>query len=146
MLPDGRGLDTFTRAYAHSPRVPFVVLTGLADETVGLTAVRQGAQDYLIKGEVDDKLLLRAIRYATKRKKIQEEYGSFDAYQWRFVDGRPIRNAWKSIQEIPATTPVSVVTGCPPEKTERLMMLAALHRDTLPVLSDYAICMECRMR
>lgn len=39
-----------------------------------------------------------------------------------------------------------VVTGCPPEKTELLMMLAALHRDTLPILTDYAVCMECRMR
>jgi DNA-3-methyladenine glycosylase I len=38
---------------------------------------------------------------------VQEEFGSFDAYQWRFVDGRPIRNAWKSIREIPASTPVS---------------------------------------
>ncbi len=70
-LPDSRGLNTFTRAYAHTPRVPFVVLTGLADETVGFTAVRQGAQDYLIKGEVDGKLLLRAIRYATERKRAE---------------------------------------------------------------------------
>jgi DNA-3-methyladenine glycosylase I len=38
---------------------------------------------------------------------VQEEFGSFDAYQWRFVDGRPIRNAWQSLQEIPASTPVS---------------------------------------
>ena len=38
---------------------------------------------------------------------VQEEFGSFDAYQWRFVDGRPIRNAWRSIKEIPASTPVS---------------------------------------
>ena len=53
------------------PEVPFVVLTGLADEIVGFTAVRQGAQDYLIKGEVDGKLLLRAIRYATERKKAE---------------------------------------------------------------------------
>jgi len=38
---------------------------------------------------------------------VQQEFGSFDAYQWRFVDGTPIRNAWKSIEEIPASTPVS---------------------------------------
>jgi PAS domain S-box-containing protein len=70
-LPDSQGLDTFARANAQSPQVPFLVLTGLADETVGVTAVRQGAQDYLIKGEVDGKLLLRAIRYATERKKAE---------------------------------------------------------------------------
>ena len=38
---------------------------------------------------------------------IQEEFGSFDAYQWRFVDGRPIQNVWQSIKEIPASTPLS---------------------------------------
>lgn len=40
---------------------------------------------------------------------VQEEFGSFDSYLWRFVDGRPIRNAWGSIREVPATTPVSDV-------------------------------------
>lgn len=48
-----------------------------------------------------------AITNARAFLAVQEEYGSFDAYQWRFVEGRPIRNAWKSLQEIPATTPVS---------------------------------------
>jgi DNA-3-methyladenine glycosylase I len=38
---------------------------------------------------------------------VQQEFGSFDAYQWRFVDGRAIRNAWKTIGEVPASTPVS---------------------------------------
>ena len=38
---------------------------------------------------------------------VQEEFGSFDAYLWRFVDGRPIQNAWRSIKEVPASTPVS---------------------------------------
>ena len=41
--------------------------------------------------------------------KIQEEFGSFDAYQWRFVDGKPIQNSWRSITEVPASTPVSDV-------------------------------------
>ena len=39
--------------------------------------------------------------------KVQEEFGSFDAYQWRFVDGSPIQNSWQNLQEVPATTPVS---------------------------------------
>jgi len=39
--------------------------------------------------------------------KIQEEFGSFDAYLWRFVDGRPIQNSWRSIREVPASTAVS---------------------------------------
>ena len=48
-----------------------------------------------------------AITNARAFLAVQEEFGSFDAYQWRFVDGRPIKNAWKSIQEIPASTPIS---------------------------------------
>jgi PAS domain S-box-containing protein len=72
-LPDSRGLDTFVRAYSHSPQIPFVVLSGLADETVAITAVRRGAQDYLVKDETDANGLLRAIRYATERKKVEEE-------------------------------------------------------------------------
>jgi len=71
-LPDSQGLDTFIRASYQYPRVPFVVLTGMADEAMGVTAVSEGAQDYLIKGEVDGKVLLRAIRYATERKRVQE--------------------------------------------------------------------------
>ncbi|MRR56183.1 MAG: DNA-3-methyladenine glycosylase I [Deltaproteobacteria bacterium] len=38
---------------------------------------------------------------------VQQEFSSFEAYQWRFVDGKPIRNAWKNIGEVPASTPVS---------------------------------------
>ncbi len=71
-LPDSQGLDTFITASWHYPRVPFVVLTGLADETVGVAAVQQGAQDYIIKGQVDASLLLRALRYAAERKRIEE--------------------------------------------------------------------------
>ncbi len=70
-LPDSRGLDTFIKAYAQAPQVPFVVLTGLADETLALSAVRHGAQDYLFKDETYPHLLLRAIRYATERKKAE---------------------------------------------------------------------------
>ncbi|SNB46834.1 DNA-3-methyladenine glycosylase I [Geobacter sp. DSM 9736] len=48
-----------------------------------------------------------AITNARAFLKVREEFGTFDAYLWRFVEGRPIRNAWKSTSEIPATTPVS---------------------------------------
>jgi signal transduction histidine kinase/DNA-binding response OmpR family regulator len=70
-LPDSSGLDTFLKAHAQAPGVPFVVLTGLADETLAFTAVRQGAQDYLFKGEINPQLLRRAIRYARERKQAE---------------------------------------------------------------------------
>jgi signal transduction histidine kinase/DNA-binding response OmpR family regulator len=70
-LPDSKGLDTFIKVHERAPQVPFVVLTGLADETLALTTVRKGAQDYLFKGETSPQLLLRTIRYATERKQAE---------------------------------------------------------------------------
>jgi len=72
-LPDSRGLWTLEAILAQAPNVPVVVLTGLADEQLAVDAVRHGAQDYLVKGEVDGRLLARAIRYAVERKSIQSQ-------------------------------------------------------------------------
>jgi serine phosphatase RsbU (regulator of sigma subunit) len=68
-LPDSRGLETFLRAYAKAGNVPIVVLTGLNDEQIAIKAVQAGAQDYLVKGQVDDHVLMRAIRYAIERNR-----------------------------------------------------------------------------
>jgi signal transduction histidine kinase len=69
-LPDAHGLDTITSVYKEAPSVPVVVLTGLDDEEVGLKAVQYGAQDYLIKGQIDGNLLARALRYGVERKRV----------------------------------------------------------------------------
>ncbi len=71
-LPDSQGLNTFIQAQTKFPEIPFVILTGLDNEELALTAVRQGAQDYLVKDETDTAALLRSIRYAAERKKAQE--------------------------------------------------------------------------
>jgi two-component system cell cycle sensor histidine kinase/response regulator CckA len=71
-LPDSHGLDTFLKASAHAPGIPFVLLTGLDDESLALTAVQKGAQDYLIKGKTNGSRLFQAVRYAAERKKGQE--------------------------------------------------------------------------
>jgi signal transduction histidine kinase len=72
-LPDSRGVDTVKRANAVAPRLPIVVMTGLDDEAAALEAVRTGAQDFLIKGSADGRLLARAIRYAMERKQAEQE-------------------------------------------------------------------------
>ncbi len=72
-LPDSRGLDTYIRVRAHAPWVPTIVLSGFDDAELAVEAVRQGAQDYLVKGQVDGKLLVRAIRYAIERKRAEIE-------------------------------------------------------------------------
>lgn len=71
-LPDSEGLPTFTKMHSQAPELPIIVLSGLGDERLALQAVRNGAQDYLVKGDVDENLLLRSVRYAIERKRIQE--------------------------------------------------------------------------
>jgi len=71
-LPDSQGLETLRKTYAQVSETPIVVLTGLNDEMIGVQAVNEGAQDYLIKGQVDAHLLSRTIRYAIERKQAEE--------------------------------------------------------------------------
>ncbi len=71
-LPDSQGLDTLLKLRQQTPRTPIVVLTGLADEELGLKALQSGAQDYLVKGQVDGQGLARAIRYAIERERSEE--------------------------------------------------------------------------
>jgi CheY-like chemotaxis protein len=70
-LPDSQGIDSFLTLRDRSHNIPIVVLTGLNDETLALLAMQQGAQDYLIKGQVDRNLLLRSIRYAIERERAE---------------------------------------------------------------------------
>src|SRR6202163_3651537 len=67
-LPDAQGLEAVRRARAAAPSIPLVVLTGLDDESVALQALQQGAQDYLIKGQIETRGLLRALRHSVERK------------------------------------------------------------------------------
>ncbi|MEJ0011682.1 MAG: EAL domain-containing protein [Bauldia sp.] len=71
-LPDAQGLDAVKRAHAAAPHVALVVLTGMDDETLALQALQQGAQDYLVKGQIDARGLLRALRYAIERKIMED--------------------------------------------------------------------------
>ena len=68
-LPDGNGIETFRRFRQAAPETPVLVLTGLADISVGLVAIQEGAQDYVLKREIEAALLSRAIRYAIERNR-----------------------------------------------------------------------------
>ena len=70
-LPDATGLQAVERRHGSAPEVPIVVLTGIQDEVLGARALQAGAQDYLVKGQTDEWLLVRAIRYAIERQQIQ---------------------------------------------------------------------------
>jgi PAS domain S-box-containing protein len=71
-LPDSQGLATFLTTRDRTPGLPIVVLTGLDDETLAMQAVQEGAQDYLVKGQVDGNALVRAMRYAIGRTHAEQ--------------------------------------------------------------------------
>ncbi|WBB48983.1 fused response regulator/phosphatase [Verrucosispora sp. WMMA2044] len=71
-LPDAQGLDGLRQVLEMSGSAAVCVLTGRTDEHLGIVAVAEGAQDYLVKGQVDGVLLTRALRYAVERKRADE--------------------------------------------------------------------------
>jgi len=71
-LPDAEGIDGLRRLLAIAGSAAVCVLTGRSDEHLGVAAVAEGAQDYLVKGQVDGVLLIRALRYAVERKRSDE--------------------------------------------------------------------------
>jgi signal transduction histidine kinase len=72
-LPDGHGLETLRRARAAAPEVVMIVLTGMEDEALAAAAMKEGAQDYLIKGQIENRALPRALRHAIERQRMQRE-------------------------------------------------------------------------
>jgi PAS domain S-box-containing protein len=72
-LPDSYGLDTFTKLYEIMPNIPIIVLTALDNESIALDAVKGGAQDYILKGDITRRSLNRSIKYAIERKQIEEQ-------------------------------------------------------------------------
>jgi signal transduction histidine kinase len=72
-LPDSDGIGTFIDVHKKSPEASIIILTGLSDEKTGINAVKKGAQDYLVKGQVESRLLERSIKYSIERKNAEKE-------------------------------------------------------------------------
>jgi signal transduction histidine kinase len=85
-LPDEHGLDTVRRSIAAAPGVPVIVLTGLDDEALAAQAMKEGAQDYLIKGQIENRALPRALRHAIERHRMQTEADLIRTHQMQFKD------------------------------------------------------------
>ncbi len=79
-LPDSQGLQSFVQVHTQSPDVPIVVLSGMNDESLALDTVKQGAQDYLVKGQVHGTVLWHAIRYAIERNQINQMKGNLISF------------------------------------------------------------------
>lgn len=72
-LPDSFGLNTFLQIRKKFSYIPIIILTGLSDSEMALDALKQGAQDYLVKGEFNTPFLVKSIRYSIERKKAEEQ-------------------------------------------------------------------------
>jgi PAS domain S-box-containing protein len=72
-LPDSESLETLRAVAERAPDIPVVVMSGMSDENLALQAVRQGAQDYLVKGRIDGQLLHRSVGYAIERRRAQND-------------------------------------------------------------------------
>ncbi len=88
-LPDSHGMDTVRAARAAAGLTPIVVMTGLDDEQKALEALRCGAQDYLVKGQHDGRLLVRALRYARERARIETALRESEERFRRFFENDP---------------------------------------------------------
>ena len=103
-LPDSTGLDTFRLLHRGAPELALVVLSGLDDEAVAMAAVQEGAQDYLVKGQVSANLLVRSLRYAIERQRagryrdLLTERQRFDTAISQMTDGILVTDAeWRVI-------------------------------------------------
>ena len=76
MLPDSSGIQTFTTLRSQARHTPIVIMSGLDNDNLAIDAVRKGAEDYLVKGEIDSRLLLRVLHHAMDRHRIKEKLAS----------------------------------------------------------------------
>jgi PAS domain S-box-containing protein len=146
-LPDAQGMGAVRRAHAVAPRVPLVVLTGLDNESLATQALQEGAQDHLIKGQIERRGLLRALRYAIERKIMEETL---------FVEKERAQVTLNSIGDAVACTDISAnitflnlvaekMTGWSWQESagrpmaEVLRILDARSRETTPNLMEMAV-------
>src|SRR5690348_16921802 len=72
-LPDSFGMSSFAGVKENFSNVPVIILTGLSDSEVALEALKQGAQDYLVKGDFNSSFLVKSIQYSIERKRVEVE-------------------------------------------------------------------------
>jgi PAS domain S-box-containing protein len=144
-LPDSQGLETFTRLKSVAGNTPIIVISGTDDEAMGLAAMREGAQDYLVKGRFDAAGLRRALNYAIERHHIDQVLADREkhyrhllqsitdyTYEVKLADGRPIETVYS-----PWCVSTTGYTAENYEADPRLW-LRMVHREDQPAVVEQA--------
>ena len=124
-LPDAQGLEAVRRTQRAAPRTPLVVLTGLDDEALAVAALQAGAEDYLVKGQIESRALQRALRHAVERRALRDAL--FDEEAEVKVGARLFRTLVENLPDVIArfdtdlrhlyvSPSVQTVTGRRPEE------------------------------
>ena len=120
-LPDAQGLGALAAVQKHDPELAIVVLTGQTEESVGLSAMAAGAQDYLVKGRVDAEALGRAVRYAMQRKEAERAAVALQASQLHAQENARLERGLLPKPLISAEHPLQVVTRYQPGRAQALL-------------------------
>jgi len=140
-LPDSWGLDTIVRLVSGQPQVPVVIMTALVDEDMARLAIQRGAQEYLVKGDFDARLLARCIRHAMERHRllraatlgmwVEPETGVLSRQGFLAMVGQQLRCARRSGSrllllriDIPTVKALNGVAGEQAQAAERLVAQA----------------------
>lgn len=132
-LPDSTGFKTLTAFIEAFPKIPVVVLTGINNEIVGSQSVKAGAQDFLVKGQFDNKILGRAIRYAIQRHqvnlKLKDSAKALAMSEKRFLEAQEIAmfGNWE----------MDIVSNIMTWSDEQYRIFGLQPRSITPTLSDY---------
>lgn len=99
-LPDSNGIETVQKVAQVNPNIPIVVLTGLEDEQTGLSAIQNGAADYLVKGPAMETSLVKTVLYAIERKKAAEKLHESQQMLQLVMDSVPQAVFWKDCNSV----------------------------------------------
>ncbi len=108
-LPDSKGLETVERVNTAAPQVPIVIMTGLDDEEMAVAAAKMGAQDYLVKGHIDSRGLVRSLRYALERKCQELELAEKNAQLAKLSE---LKNQFLGMAAHDLRNPLTVIITC----------------------------------
>jgi signal transduction histidine kinase len=141
-LPDAHGLEAVRRAHEVAPNVPVIVLTGLDDESLAAEAMKEGAQDYLIKGQIENRALPRALRHAIERHRMQTEADEIKKMQLQLKDdflshvSHELRSPLTAIYQFGTILADGLAGETKPEQQEYLQIILRSVRQLQSMIDD----------